>query len=177
MVSKQAKLFRRADKGRAFYDLSKVKVQSHLSRCVPLSQRPLSAVESRDESAFHLTNVDLNIGSHRGSGPEPSSLRRRPWPHRDEAKVKQISLVGTASAPPDHDSTLQPEGVLIVVIAADRKCAVVAKARVKIFRLDGPERNSLAQLYVKPPAYCQGEGVLRVAASAKSREAITRAVL
>src|SRR5579872_6499023 len=151
MVSKQAKLFRRADKGRAFYDLSKVKVQSHLSRCVPLSQRPLSAVESRDESAFHLTNVDLNIGSHRGSGPEPSSLRRRPWPHRDEAKVKQISLVGTASAPPDHDSTLQPEGVLIVLLPADGRGESVAKPLERLFGLDGRKQNSLPQRIVNPP--------------------------
>src|SRR5580658_8097286 len=78
-------------------------------------------------------------------------------PRSTEALVR-----GGAATPTNHDSTLQPEAVLVVVVAAKCCFAAIAKTCVEIFGLDRAQGKLLVYFDVKSPAYRQGESVLRI---------------
>src|SRR5271169_638209 len=99
----------------------------------------------------------------------PLATRR---PRSTEALVR-----GGAATPRDNDSTLQTKAVLIVVVVADSKSALVAKAGVEILSLDGAQGEFLVYLYVKPPTYCHGKSVLGVSVAPSGVNASCRAAL
>jgi hypothetical protein len=73
--------------------------------------------------------------------------------------VSSVFTCGQPS-PTNHDSALQPETVLVVVLRADREDALIAEAAVEISDLDEANRNFIIQLDVKASARRQGESVL-----------------
>src|ERR1039458_543120 len=88
------------------------------------------------------------------------------------------ALVGGGAAPPTNNkSTLETKAVLIIVVAADRKGTLVAKAGIEIFSLDGAQGKLFVYLDVKSPTYRHGEGVPRVRVAAGGVDASSRAGL
>ncbi|MGA6988162.1 MAG: hypothetical protein WBZ01_19035 [Terriglobales bacterium] len=85
--------------------------------------------------------------------------------------------VGGAASPVNDNSTLQPKAVLTIIKGADFQAAVIAKAGVEVFGLDGAQGKLLAQLNVESPTHRQGESGLRVAAGTETLSALTVAVL
>ena len=51
-----------------------------------------------------------------------------------------------SATPPNDDSALQPKAVLIVIKGADGRVAVIAKAGIEVFGLDGAQGEFLVQL-------------------------------
>jgi hypothetical protein len=85
--------------------------------------------------------------------------------------------MNTSTSPVNDDSTLQPEAVLIVVVAASRRSAVVAKAGIEILSLDEAQGEFLAHFDLKPSPYCHGESVPGVSVASSGINAIRCAAL
>src|SRR5882672_3185825 len=69
----------------------------------------------------------------------------------------QQTLLGCGTAPPNDDSTLQTEAVLIVVVGADRVGTAIPKTGVEVFSLDGAQGKFLIDFDIKAPTYRHAE--------------------
>src|SRR5208283_401409 len=106
----------------------------------------------------------------------PSKTRPRSTARSVKTQPQAVLLGGRAS-PINDDSALEPEAVLIVIKGADSQVAVIAKAGVEVFGLDGAQGKFLAQLNVEPPTYRHGESGLGATASTEIVSAIAWVVL
>src|SRR5271170_1107069 len=77
-----------------------------------------------------------------------------------------------STTPPENDPALQPEAVLIVIVAAERQIAVIAEASVEVLSLDEADGKFPVHDDIKAAAYRHGEGILAVSSASAGRPAI-----
>lgn len=70
--------------------------------------------------------------------------------------------VGVRTLPGDDESTLQPEAILVVIVAAECQIAAISEASVEILCLDESYGEFFVQLDVKAAAGRQGESILGI---------------
>jgi hypothetical protein len=73
-------------------------------------------------------------GTSRGKAKPLMPLRL--WGYASAGRGVQFRSRLLSPSPTHDESTFQPKAVLIVIVAADSKLAIVAKAGVEVFRLE-----------------------------------------
>lgn len=101
---------------------------------------PSCACEGKSTAIARRGYCDFVLIKRRTANPEKTRIggifaMRHFYADSIAPPIKPLR-VDMSALPGENDSALQPEAVLIIVVAADRQGAVVAKARVEIFSLD-----------------------------------------